>query len=217
MLLLHEQMDPEAKAIAAAVQKVYGLPVHLREAEIVSLLPPLPALGGYLAEPTALLKLPGVSGPGCMGLTRGDLFAGNQSPDDDWVFGMEHCECILLSGARLLARNETQGDLSLRRLVAMAIHEIGHAVVRGSHRKPAVWVNAATGYELPLGKHCPDRRCAMYEVVDLIAPLPEQGYMRLGDEPRYDAGLDELIARAHEDWLCSTCLASVSAASHWLE
>ncbi len=92
----------------------------------------------------------------------------------------------------------------------MAVHEIGHTIVDKRHMEEATWVNVQDNRSLSLGKHCMDNTCAMYEVVDLRAPHPEEGYMQLGPEKRFDAGLDDLIGRMDPDrYLCKSCLSSI--------
>lgn len=44
-----------------------------------------------------------------------------------------------------------------------------------------------------------------YEVADLIAQPVEEGHILLGDEIRRHTGLDDLLSRAYETWLCDTC------------
>jgi hypothetical protein len=212
MLLLHDQMPLEAAAAAEAIRRAFGFPVCVREAGITEILPSIPAFRGRLAEPLMLLKLPGVTRPGCVGLIRADLFMNDKSIDDDWAFGAEQGGCVLASGARM-----GSDLLRARRLAAIVVHEICHAVVpeSGAHLKPAKWVNVANGYELPLGPHCTDQRCAMYEVADLIAPPPDEGHILLGNEVRRDTGLDELLDRIHETWLCDRCRESIKAADYW--
>ncbi len=53
---------------------------------------------------------------------------------------------------------------------------------------------------MPLGPHCVDHSCAMYEVVDVTAPPPDEGHLQLGEERFYDAGMDEHLQRLREDW-----------------
>ena len=106
---------------------------------------------------------------------------------------------------------EVDFDLYIKRLEALCIHEIGHDVVRerAQHYQEAVWINAKTGHRLGLGLHCTDNKCVMYEVVDINAPPAEQGYMQLGEDKKYDAGLDEVIARLHDGGLCTRCKEAV--------
>lgn len=64
-----------------------------------------------------------------------------------------------------------------RRLQILAVHEVGHDVVRASHHKEASWVNIRSGRSLSLGSHCGDNTCSMYEVVDVQSPPGDEGYL----------------------------------------
>ena len=216
MLLLHEDMPTEAAAAAAAIKGAYGFRVSVREAEITRILPLIPAFNGRLAEPLRLQQVPGVETPGCVALIRTDLFMDDQSIEDDWAFGVEQGEFVLVSDARMRSRAGQTSDLRVRRLAAIVVHEVGHAVVSGPHLRPAIWINVARKYELHLGPHCWDRRCAMYEVADLVAPPPEEGHILLADEIRRDTGLDELLDRIYEAWLCDRCRTSITPKPHWI-
>jgi hypothetical protein len=50
----------------------------------------------------------------------------------------------------------------------------------------------------------------MYETIDIKAPPKEEGYMRLGDNKKYDAGLDDVLERIYPKWFCRKCLAAIS-------
>ena len=111
------------------------------------------------------------------------------SEQDDWIFGFHAGNLMVVSSARMKGpdnkprdRLEVPEELYLARVVFTGIHEIGHDVVKAGHYLPAVWINARTGHRLEMGPHCTDNGCVMYEVVDIVAPPPEEGYMLLGDK-----------------------------------
>ena len=58
----------------------------------------------------------------------------------------------------------------LRRVAAVSIHEAGHLAVKSPHLKQAAWVSTKNGVTLPLGEHCDDNQCVMYEIVNVNAP-----------------------------------------------
>ena len=91
----------------------------------------------------------------------------------------------------------------------MAVHEVGHDVVRALHHQQASWVNVRTSRVLTLGEHCDDNTCSMYEVVDVQSPPKSDGHLLLGRKKLYDAGLDPHTKRLRNDWLCEPCKRSV--------
>jgi predicted Zn-dependent protease len=104
-------------------------------------------------------------------LTHRDIYANNSSKNDDWIFGYCSGNLTLASTARMKRFDsqpssvlEVPEELYFRRLETLAIHEIGHGVVRAPHLQLATWVNAQSGGELWLGMHCTDNTCVMYEV-----------------------------------------------------
>ena len=149
-------------------------------------------------------------------LTPRDIYAGTISKNDDWILGYHTGNLSVVSTARIKRKDnqpsdnlEIPLDLYLKRLNIMNIHEIGHGAVEGRHFKQAKWVNIQTGHELDLGPHCTDNTCVMYEIVDIMAPPKSEGHMLLGDEKKFDAGLDDVIARLNPRWLCDKCCSSI--------
>ena len=219
MKLIHENLLIEAFEIAQALKKVYGIDSEIIEKDFKGVFKPLPEFDGYLCDLRNFrekLNIP--NGKAVFAMTSRDLYAEDESKDDDWVFG----SCLrienisIASTARLKRFNsEPSGTLKvpyklyLKRLLTLAIHEIGHDVVQAEHFQPAYYVNAETGHELRLGPHCTDPGCVMYEIIDIRAPKPEVEYMLLGKEKRFDAGLDDVIERMHPDWFCDKCKTSV--------
>ena len=82
-------------------------------------------------------------------------------------------------------------------------------LLQAKHYKMAAWVSKRTNVPLVLGDHCTDNACVMYEIVDINAPPKEEGYMLLGDEEKYDAGLDDVLTRIYSQWFCRKCLDAI--------
>ncbi|MBI4181681.1 MAG: hypothetical protein HY520_01810 [Candidatus Aenigmarchaeota archaeon] len=219
MLLIGDRLERELPVAADAVRQVYGIGSTLRQQDCGAFFPPR-AFPGY----GIIRDLPGLYdalhlplGKRVLILTDRDLFLGDQ-PEDDWIFGYSQGGVAVVSAARLRGKEGrpqaamTVPDQRYRdRLQAMALHEIGHEVVRNPRFTQAQWVNARTGHRLALGLHCTDRRCVMYEIVDLRAPPPEEGWVELGGERRADAGLDDVLERRHPGWLCGACHEAIRA------
>lgn len=130
------------------------------------------------------------------------LFDKDCDEDEDWAFGYAEGKHAFVSVLRLHARTQKQYR---QRLLAIALHEIGHTFSPSpDHYQTAYWVNAE-GHQQWLGQHCTNPRCIMYEVVDLFSPKKNEGYLKLGKEKRYDAGLDDLIERRYKKWFCKEC------------
>ncbi len=220
MLIVHENMPGEASIIAGALRDAYGIGSDIEHVNLEGVFTPIPEFGGYLASGVqvtlALQKFKSERGKGVgkatLVLTPRDLYSGNDSREDDWIFGYNIGDISVASSARMKRPDgqpssdvQVERDLYLRRLKVLAVHEIGHDVVQGEHLQLATWVNVQTGHELWLGRHCTDNTCVMYEVADIRTPKPTEGYIRLGTEKRFDAGLDEVIQRLRPDYLCGDC------------
>ena len=116
---------------------------------------------------------------------------------------------MVVSTARLKGKESVSQEHYLRRVELIAVHEVGHDLIQASHYRNTTWVNTGTGYRFSLGPHCTDNQCGMYEIVDIKAPPASEGYLRLGRERRYDAGLDDVLERMHPDFLCGRCSSSI--------
>ncbi len=220
MIILHEYLPKEADVVAEALRKVYRLDSQIEEIDLTTLFSPVPNLlngyfdsGGNLYRPLKNLEA------SVLVLTPKDLYmnTGNVfNPEDDWVFGYQLEFFYVVSTARLRNKNsnptnklEVEKELYYKRVKTVALHEIGHNVVKAPHLRDATWVNAQNGRVLNLGAHCTDSSCLMYESVDIIPPDPSLGYLQIGEEKRYDAGLDQLLQRMYPNMLCEPCLKSV--------
>ncbi len=218
MIIIHESLPEEAAIIAKAFKQVFGLKSRLVEYDIEEAFEYIPEFDGYFifnkplpeklcsrfrAYQKALL------------LTPRDIYVNSKSKEDDWAFACQAVNLTMVSTSRIKRSDnkpsqklEIPLELYAKRLTALAIHEVGHEVVKAGHEE-MYWVNAKTGYELLLGDHCRDNRCVMYAVVDLKSPPVEEGYLKIGDEKRYDAGLDDLIERLNPDFFCGKCKSEI--------
>ena len=224
MIILHENMQEEAENTANSIKEVYGLESELVDGNLDGLFPEIPEFSGYNPMSWDLIDFANHLGHAVLILTPRDLYADNKNQEDDWVFGSayhlnepeKNLAVSVVSSARMKRfDNHASNDLLVpkslyfKRISSTGVHEIGHDVVKSPHLKPAKLVNAVTGYELPLGLHCDDNKCIMYEIIDIKSPPKEESYLVLGDEKRFDAGLDDVIERMHPDWLCGRCKSSV--------
>jgi|TARA_B100002003_G_scaffold238033_1_gene255800 predicted Zn-dependent protease len=223
MIILHEEMPEEALVAANALETAYEISSEIKPIDLEGTFRPIPEFNGYahssweLLERTIPIRV--ISGnpktKAILVLTPRDLYFG-ESQEDDWILGYSVSNVSVITNARMKRDDgqpsdklEVSKDLYHKRLSVMAVHEVGHDVVLGQHFKPAFWVNAQTGHELELGGHCIDNSCTMYEVVDIKAPQPQEGHLRLGEEKRFDAGLDDVIERLKPGYLCNDCRSSV--------
>jgi predicted Zn-dependent protease len=225
MILLHENLDKEVIEISKTLSEVYGFNSQIINKNLDGLFTPIPKFDGFKSELTAE-KLESVStefnGKAVLILTKRDLYSKEDDRNEDWVFGVNHIEpyahISVVSNARIKRYDnqlsqeiEVPFDLYIKRLKALSIHEIGHDVVKANHYREAFWVNTyKKDYKpLPLEKHCIDNSCVMYATVDIKAPSKEEGYMRLGSEKKYDAGLDDVLERIYPKWFCGKCLEAI--------
>ena len=226
MIILHENLEKEAIVISKTLNEVYGFEAQLVDKNMDGLFTAIPEFNGFHSELTVDLvtALKKFNGKAVLILTNRDLYIRKDSKDDDWVFGVNHLEpyahISVVSNARMKRCNDSRlsqeievpFECYIKRLKAFSIHEIGHDVVveaKASHYRQAKWVNIRKKSELPLGLHCTDNSCVMYEVVDINAPSKEEGYMQLGDEKKYDAGLNGVLGRIQRKWFCKKCLDAI--------
>ncbi len=209
MIIVHENLEREALSVARTLEDAFGLNARVIPSSLENVFLEFPEVGGYRTSDHQVIGfLRNIAGKEyAMILTSRDIYSGSQK-DDDWVMGYCPGRFSVVSTARL---NAESPEIYLARINYMAIHEVGHNAARAGHFLTASWVNSETGHQQSLGPHCDDKRCVMYEVVDLKAPKPEEGYLLLGNEKRYDAGLDDMLARRYPDWFCSPCMESMEA------
>lgn len=212
MILLHEHMTEEAESLKKLIEDLFEFPVLLVDDDLDQLFIPIPQFDGYHYTPEIDLLFQRFGNAIAMILTPRDIYGGAKSKDDEWVFGANAGQFSVLATARLMGPDSKPRtslciarDLYQRRLSLMTIHELGHDLIKAPHHKNAAWVNVQNGVAMPLGPHCDNNTCAMYEVVDVTTPPREEGYLLLGDERFYDAGMDELLDRLRTDWFCPAC------------
>jgi len=212
MIFVHERMQCEAIHLKMTIEKVFAVPVFVVEDTLDRLFVPLPRFEGYFYEPRRDLLKQEFPDMAVLLLTRRDLYDDGASKDDEWVLGGSFGQFSVVGTARLMGHDSAprtslavDNQLYLRRVTLMTIHELGHDLIKAPHHQVATWVNARTSYEVQLGRHCDDNSCAMYEVVDITSPPADEGYLKLGNERLYDAGVDKHLARLRSDWFCPRC------------
>ena len=206
MIIIHENLESEARIIAQKIKEVLGFPIQISKFNLSEILIPIEEFQGYLIPNKETMHHSLDSNKRFLLLTEKDIYYAKNSKEDDWIFAYEYDELnetpIIISTARLKQNPVANFQ---KRLEMLAIHEIGHDVVKGKHLQEAFWVNQQTGYRLKLGLHCPDNSCVLYEMTDIKTPTPEIGYLEIGGEPRYDSGMDEIIERLQLQFFCGTC------------
>jgi len=218
MIILYEISDKEANYVAKILGKVYNIPVQLQKKDLSKWFKPLPKFNAYWDSSKIIAEKirQQFSNTAVMILTNRDLYFGDHSADDEWIFGYCIKNIQVLSTARMKGNDYrpapklmVYNDKYMKRFVTMAIHELGHDVVSVKLMKKAYWVNASDNKKYPLGKHCTNNQCVMYEVVEVRTPPASVGYLLIGKEKKYDAGLDEHILRIYNDWFCDDCKKSI--------
>lgn len=230
MIIVHENLEREANAVAEALGHHFNINSTIRNEEHPELFRKID-LEGFIGDcyATHLVRLQeylnSLGNHAAMLITSRDFYHDYvKSQKDDWVLGSNYGLMNFASVARLRGKNgnpsqkiEVPIEKYLRRVNALCLHEVGHDIVdsrQAKHMKMASWA-PIDGEALPLGMHCTDNRCLMYEVVDVKTPPREEGCLTLADkmpdgtfgntEERYDAGLDECIDRQYDTLLCGRC------------
>ena len=221
MKIFHENLPEEAEHIRKSIKNVYSIDARIFDRELDNLFIGIPKFGGdcFLPSPTHDKKVnEPLDDPSLdLILTSRDLYGRMDNKDSDWGFALSYHPKmkIFVSTLRLKGTDssptknlQVPPNVYLARLGLMGVHEVGHIVLRNpAHFQEAFYVDDKGG-ELPLGKHCIDNRCVMYEVIDVSTP--EAGYMRLGGKKVYDATINGVLDRICPDWLCRQCKDSVS-------
>ena len=218
MLLVHESLQEEAKLIAIALRKILGIESRLVADNLTDAFTQIPKFNGYRQGINCTIERLGAKpNEKVFILTKKDLYIDDKSIDDDWIFGYNEGRLSVISVARKKRYDNKQSqtivvprELYIKRMIAVAIHEVGHDVVKATHYQEARYVNAKTGHELELERHYTDNTCVMYEFIDIKTPPKEEGFLKIGDEERYDAGLDDLLTRLKPQWFCYPCVAAIN-------
>lgn len=216
MIIIHENLPKEAARIAERLKELYGFSSQLIDRNLDEAFFLIPEFNGFLPAKGLMALLKEHENKKVLVLTPRDLYADAVSKEDDWVFGGCFGDLMITSTARMKCHDnkpsevlQVPEELYMKRLGITAVHEIGHDVVHAAHYQEASWVNVKIGYTLPLGPHCTDNSCVMYQVVDIRAPPADEGHMLLGTEKRYDAGLDNVIERLYSSWFCDRCRTAI--------
>jgi hypothetical protein len=202
MILVHDNLHPDAVHLQRVIEEVYGIPVELRDRSVSDLFTQIPEFNGYLDEPRRDILAREFPNMAILLLVPLHLYGQAKSREDDWVFGASYGLLSVIATPLLKVGDR---DLYLRRLSYMGIHELGHDLIRAPHHIEAIWVNAKTGYCMPLGAHCDDNSCVMFEIADTKTPSKDEGHLLFGGSPRYDAGLDDCLRILRPDWFCPRC------------
>jgi hypothetical protein len=214
MMIIHENLPMEATSVAKALYNAYKIDSRIANHGMGNALTKIEGFDGYRPTPLGsdVVKKLAPSGDAFL-ITPKDMYFDDKSQKEGWVFGGDIGGVFMVSTARLKGQDNaprTELDVPveqyLGRLNLLSVHELGHSKVKAPHMKPAVYVSNE-GYRLPLGPHCDDNSCAMYEVIDVKAP--NDGFLELGGEKKFDAGVDDMLDRLYPDWLCERCRNSV--------
>jgi predicted Zn-dependent protease len=218
MIILHENLYSEALHIAEVIEKSLSIKSSLKSEDLSFLFKPITKFDGFWHSCDEISKhfYTDTNGKRIIVLTPRDIYYCDESKEDNYCFAYEQDNSpktsIVISTARLKGEDDkprpelkVAQELYLKRLAVLALHEIGHDIVKSTHLKEDVWVNAETGYSIAMGLHCPNNRCALYQVSDVQTPDPKKGYIRVGSENRFDTGLDDLISRLASDFFCEDC------------
>jgi hypothetical protein len=192
LLIVHEHLLTEAQHIQQ-VLKTFGVASTIVERSLDDAYSKGKTVSGFLRK-SQQFHQKAVGSNRAVVLTQRDVFASEHA--DSWVFGYNRGEMFVAVTARL------QGKAYLDRIAFVVLHEIAHEAVKSRHLKEAVWMGQ--GFQQKLGKHCTDSKCSLYEIVDLKEPT--DGYLLLGREQRFDAGLDGLMKRRYKEFFCKKCL-----------
>ena len=222
MIIIHEALDSEANHIAKIVEEVLSVDCALQSEDLSHLFERLERFNAFWHSCDRISEhlYSQTRGKKIIVLTSRDIYFNDESREDNWCFAYEQDNppktSIVISTSRLKGRDSSPGkeleipeNLYLQRLAAIALHEIGHDVVKGGHLQDATWVNAQTVYTVSTGPHCPNNDCVLYQVADVQTPHPREGHFLVGGQKRFDAGLDDLITRLNQAWFCGECIRSL--------
>jgi predicted Zn-dependent protease len=217
MIILHEYLDQDIGIISKEIAKTFDVHPMIVNTDFGDIFKPTKNWKGFLHSDEELLSfVKKYHGLKSIIFTPRDLYIDDKSHEDGWIFGYSVDKFSVVTTARMKRFDNKPSkevfvprNKYLDRVINMAIHEIGHDVVKGNHLLSAKWVSLKNNYSFELGSHCTDNKCVLYEVVDITTPPKEEGHMLLGEEKVYDTGLDELLERRYANYFCKKCRDSI--------
>jgi predicted Zn-dependent protease len=227
MLILYENQSEEAKAIKEAIEKTLKIKARIEQKDLTFLFEPIPKFNGFWHSSDKIARRLSEKEKTIMVLTSKDIYFEDNSKEDDFCFAYTVPSTrradTVISTARLTGKDDSSREkrtipkeLYFQRLVAMAIHEICHDIVRGSHLKETIWTNSQTEYSLNTGLHCPNNNCVFYQVAGVRTPTPLEGHILVGGEKKFDTGLDDLIKRLNPEYFCDDCKKTIKVGKKYL-
>lgn len=203
MIILHDNLPIESIRISNTLTNVYGFENEIIDIKLSKFF--IPIEHGFLFDFSRKFRY----NKNVLVVTQRDLYADDKS-EENWVFGTTDENIAIVSTTRL-KRNDgkksnrlcVNKEKYLRRLEYIAVHEIGHSVVKSNKFEETTCVNAETGNALECGPHCPNNNCAMYLSIDIESSDKE--YTIVGGIRKYDAGIDYILDRIQDNWLCDSC------------
>ncbi len=171
IILFEDKLKNEALILKEIVEKVFGIKCKTKNRNFVDLFKFRKDLEGYEIQIIKKFK-------NKILLTDKNIFPyKSTSKEDDWVFGFAtNKRQFIISVARLRTNSDNPSKILKisktkykKRIQFIVIHELGHWLVKNQkHYKRFIYENPETRHKTDLGMHCPNNRCMMSEVVDVI-------------------------------------------------
>jgi hypothetical protein len=209
MLIIHEALEKEARHVYECMQSAYGLAPAIKLGGFSSLFSKVPIVDLYVLRKDLKKELvEHTTKEAAILLTERELWVDANT----WTLGCSQEDVSILSVRRLrrhddapsLIQYEDDGTY-LSRIGFLAVHLVGHHAIKGDHLKETYWVDAKTGEKSPLGPHCRDSTCAMYETLTVPYTPEEAGWIEIGGEKMHDVGIDTIVKNLWNDWFCDSC------------
>lgn len=217
IIMIHQYLGNEAHKISESFKDLFNPEIEFREQSLEVFFEGKSCLGGYLVDGFVIdgIRKEFINPDDIIFIIISNDIYLKACLQDNWVFGGSLCKVAIISTARIKGdTSEPSANLSVPeniyydRLVHLAVHELGHCILEKppDYYLESYWVNAKNESEcLPLREHCIDNQCVMYQMIDLKAPPPDKEYLKLGECKKYDAGLDDSIARKYPKFFCQRC------------
>ena len=219
MIIIHENLEKEAKSIAKALKSVYKIPVEVCSRTTDEFFIPMHGMNGISADSLDNIR-DFAKNRAIFAITNKDLYFSEN--EDEWAWGCNEDGLSIISTARLKREDDNPSDSLevpenkyLKRLETVAINLAGQDFIspRAMHFVDfkGVYLEkfGQESYTEKLGSNCPDDKCIMYQNTDIKNPLHQNSYMLVGDEIRYNGGLDENIEKMYPDLFCKSCRDSI--------